>query len=446
MYYRGRIRAGLVSFRPAVRHRPAFRPPERFAVSSASVSIPSPGGRAAATLSLRIAGRSGPTFVLDPARENTLGRAAEASIVIADRLASRNHASIHFDVPSDAWMLRDLGSRNGTFLDGMPVTAATLPDGGVIRLGTSELVFRKAAACTAAPPADAPRFVRHGPVTELEGSVLRRSSSGATDDARRPLLLYQTSIRLLSSRSRRDVIEAALELAIQHAGAASVGWFRVQDGARLEPVCIVPPGGPLATLVGEAEAGLVARESHAVWLAAGDSAHEIACVPIMDESRVHAALVASAAAGAIRSTDFDFLVALARLASAAWDGHARQPAGNDDATDLASLPTVGLDSISGFALAAGGPETDDLPPDAPTAIDATVLQRFAIPADDASPSAARIGAFVAETSSLRLDDWQRILVIEALRRTGGSVPNAAAELGISRATLSRKLASYGLTR
>jgi pSer/pThr/pTyr-binding forkhead associated (FHA) protein len=416
-------------------------------VSSVSVSIPSATGRvAAATLSLRIAGRSGPTFVLDPARENTLGRAAEASIVIADRLSSRNHASIHFDASSSAWMLRDLGSRNGTFLDGMPVTAATLADGGVIRLGTSELVFRKAAACTNASSADAPRFVRQGPVTELEGSVLRRSSSGATDDARRPLLLYQASIRLLSSRSRRDVIEAALELAIQHAGATSVGWFRAQDGARLEPVCIVPPGGPLATLVGEAEAGLVARESHAVWLASGDSTHEIACVPIMDESRVHAALVASAAAGAIRSTDFDFLVALARLASAAWDGHARQPAGNDDATDLASLQTVGLDSVSGFAVAAGGPENDDLPPDAPTAIDATVLQRFAVSADDASPATARIGAFVAETSTLRLDDWQRILVIEALRRTGGSVPNAAAELGISRATLYRKLASYGLTR
>jgi Nif-specific regulatory protein len=39
-----------------------------------------------------------------------------------------------------------------------------------------------------------------------------------------------------------------------------------------------------------------------------------------------------------------------------------------------------------------------------------------------------------------------VLVIEALRRTGGSVPNAAAELGISRATLYRKLEQYGLAR
>ena len=53
---------------------------------------------------------------------------------------------------------------------------------------------------------------------------------------------------------------------------------------------------------------------------------------------------------------------------------------------------------------------------------------------------------MAETGTLKLEDWQRILVIEALRRTGGSVPSAAAELGISRATLYRKLELYGLTR
>jgi hypothetical protein len=43
----------------------------------------------------------------------------------------------------------------------------------------------------------------------------------------------------------------------------------------------------------------------------------------------------------MRSADFDFLVALASLASAACSGHAEAPA-----SDLASLPTVGIDSLS----------------------------------------------------------------------------------------------------
>ena len=412
---------------------------------------------------LRIAGRPGPTFVLNPSRDNTLGRSPEAAIVVADRLASRTHAAVRFDPVQSIWTLIDLGSRNGTCLDGVPVSSATICDGAVIRVGTSELVFKQLPAASAAPPdADRGQFVRCRPVAELEGSVLRRSSIGSTDDARRPLLLYQASIRLLASRSIREVIEATLELASHHSGAASVGWFRVSDDTRLEPVCVVPPGSALATLVGESTARLVARDGNAVWLAAPhaaeamhDPALDIACVPIVERERVHAAIVASAASGSIRNADFDFLVALASLASAACAGHAR--AGSERtaaATDLGSLQTVGLDSVVLL-------DTSDQPAgttavgdggllDGTVAINEANLRQLAsqgmVQGGEQAPATARIGTFVSETGTLKLEDWQRILVIEALRRTGGSVPNAAAELGISRATLYRKLETYGLTR
>jgi DNA-binding transcriptional LysR family regulator len=412
---------------------------------------------------LRIAGRPGPTFVLKPAHDNTLGRSPEASIVVADRLASRTHAAVRFDALRNTWMLHDLGSRNGTFLDGVAVSSATISDGAVVRVGTSELVFKQLPATTGTPPvADRGQFVRCRPVAELEGSVLRRSSIGSTDDARRPLLLYQASIRLLASQSIREVIEATLELAAQHSGAACVGWFRVSDDMRLEPVCVVPPGSSLATLVGESTERLVAREGNAVWLSASHAANavnetepEIACVPIVERERVHGALVASASAGSMRSADFDFLVALASLASAACAGHAGSTIGrNAAASDLGSLQTVGLDSVvmldadeqsAGATVAGDGGLLNGT-----VAINEANLRQLAgqgvFQAGEQEPSTARIGSFVAETGTLKLEDWQRILVIEALRRTGGSVPNAAAELGISRATLYRKLETYGLTR
>ena len=410
---------------------------------------------------LRIAGRPGPTFVLDAAHDNTLGRSPEATIIVADRLASRTHAAVRFDAARNTWMLHDLGSRNGTFLDGVPVSSTAIPEGAVIRVGTSELVFKQLSPTAALPTAaERGQIVRCGPVAELEGSVLRRSSIGSTDDARRPLLLYQASIRLLASRSIREVIEATLELAAQHSGAASVGWFRVIDDARLEPVCVVPPGSALATLVSESTARLVAQEGNAVWVAAArgsdaaqDAETEIACVPIVERERVHAAIVASAAKGSMRNADFDFLVALASLASAACAGHAGAAPVRSAAsvTDLGSLQTVGLDSVvmlndeadhSANATIAG----DGGLLEGTVAIDEANLRYMASPAGAHEPATARIGSFVAETGTLKLEDWQRILVIEALRRTGGSVPNAAAELGISRATLYRKLELYGLTR
>ena len=418
-------------------------------VSSASVAVPEPIRTAHATLVLRIAGRPGPTFTLDPTRDNTLGRSAEATIVVADRLASRGHAAVRYNETAGTWTLHDLGSRNGTFLSGDVVTTAEITDGAVIRIGTSELIFRQPPVATASAAADdRGHFVRCGPVAELEGSVLRRSSIGSTDDARRPLLLYQTSIRLLASRNVREVIEAALELAVQHCGATSVGWFRVVELERLEPVCVVPPASDLATLIGEPTARLVVKEGNAVWMSAPhtpgvavDAEPEIACVPIMEGERVHAALVAAAASGSMRNTDFDFLVALASLASAAYAGHSGATSGcSGGLTDLSSLQTIDLESVLMMSDAEEGTAG------ATAAFSEVSLRQFTAPGGDASPATARIGSFVAETGTLKLDDWQRILVIEALRRTGGSVPSAAAELGISRATLYRKLELYGLTR
>jgi two-component system response regulator HydG len=48
--------------------------------------------------------------------------------------------------------------------------------------------------------------------------------------------------------------------------------------------------------------------------------------------------------------------------------------------------------------------------------------------------------------SLRIDHWERKLILEALNRTQGNVPEAAKLLGIGRATLYRKLEEYSIPR
>jgi DNA-binding NtrC family response regulator len=48
--------------------------------------------------------------------------------------------------------------------------------------------------------------------------------------------------------------------------------------------------------------------------------------------------------------------------------------------------------------------------------------------------------------SLELAAWERRLIQEALARAGQSVPEAAKLLGISRATLYRKVEEYGIPR
>lgn len=70
----------------------------------------------------------------------TLGRATECTVPIKDRYLSRKHAEIAF--AEGAWIVRDLGSVNGTMLNGMKING-TLPlrPGDRITLGDSEVVF-----------------------------------------------------------------------------------------------------------------------------------------------------------------------------------------------------------------------------------------------------------------------------------------------------------------
>lgn len=70
----------------------------------------------------------------------SIGRASDCSIPIRDRYLSRKHAELIASGPS--WVLKDLGSANGTYLNGSRVERDTaLKPGDRIRLGDTEIVF-----------------------------------------------------------------------------------------------------------------------------------------------------------------------------------------------------------------------------------------------------------------------------------------------------------------
>jgi len=76
--------------------------------------------------------------------ENLLGRASDVRVVIDLARVSRHHARIV--VGGGRAVLEDLGSKNGTFLRGHPLRAATqLADGDEICVGPAVLVFRTSA-------------------------------------------------------------------------------------------------------------------------------------------------------------------------------------------------------------------------------------------------------------------------------------------------------------
>lgn len=75
-------------------------------------------------------------------RPITIGRASDSTLVIDDDYASTRHAQL---VPRDGeWMLEDMGSTNGTFLDRAKVGRPTpAPLGVPIRIGKTVLELRR---------------------------------------------------------------------------------------------------------------------------------------------------------------------------------------------------------------------------------------------------------------------------------------------------------------
>ena len=71
--------------------------------------------------------------------EITMGRGSENEIVLETKVASRKHVTIRR--VSEDYVLYDLGSRNGTLLNGSRVTTAELADGDIIRIGDLSFQF-----------------------------------------------------------------------------------------------------------------------------------------------------------------------------------------------------------------------------------------------------------------------------------------------------------------
>src|SRR6187549_1797463 len=101
------------------------------------------GGQDAAQWALRfISGKyQGGEFPLRPNREIIIGRSSDLDMVLVEDMVSRKHAKITTD--DHVVTIQDLGSTNGTFVNGEKVRKADLKDGDRILIGTSiiKIVF-----------------------------------------------------------------------------------------------------------------------------------------------------------------------------------------------------------------------------------------------------------------------------------------------------------------
>ena len=100
---------------------------------------------------------------------NTLGRHPNNTVQILDRIVSKEHC--HIDLVDGRWLLRDLGSLNGSFVNGERIHERVLMPGDEISIGSTRIVFDpdgaanrpRAAPVPATSPYGAPGAVQASP-------------------------------------------------------------------------------------------------------------------------------------------------------------------------------------------------------------------------------------------------------------------------------------------
>lgn len=167
--------------------------------------------------------------------EITVGRATTNDVVLSDAKASRAHAQLVFSEAQ--WTLVDLGSANGTLLNGQPVLErVALQPGDVITVGDSTLLFDHGLAANLGPlvidtPADLDATLADVtvPVQLNDTRVARLAIQTPTGTWEVPL---QQESLLIGRQNDCDVVLSLERVSRQHARIERRGdefWLRDLD-------------------------------------------------------------------------------------------------------------------------------------------------------------------------------------------------------------------------
>lgn len=394
----------------------------------------------------------------------SIGSLSDNSLVLADRTVSRRHALILRQ--QNGYLLRDLGSTNGTSVNGVPVKEAYLPPDALLAFGATQVRFGLEAERVEVRPSAAHRFgdlLGQSPrMREVFGVLERVAPTGVTVLVRGETGTGKELVAraLHAGSTRRDgpfvvfdcgavppsLIESEL---FGHERGAFTGATASRAGA----VEQAHRGTLLLDEVGELSPDLQPKllrvlETREVKRVGGS---RTARVDIRVVAATHRDLPAEVRAGRFRE-DLYFRVAVVSVAL---------PSLRERPEDIALLADHFLRTLSGEL---GIPAPPPLTPDALARLTShswpgnvrelrNVLEaalamgggRPITAADLAFPGAPASSPPPAPGAS-SLADVERATILETLRATGGNRKRAARILGIAVSTLHEKIKRYGIKR
>ncbi len=152
----------------------------------------------------------GGEFSLAPGKDLVIGRSSELDMVLVEDMVSRRHAKL--SVAAEQITIEDLGSTNGTFVNGEKVASARLREGDRILIGTS--IIKLVAADAISGPVEVRPILQEVPPSRTTTSQVR-TMTGQIEEIPLPdlLQLFSASKKngILTVRSGQDVGRIFLE-------------------------------------------------------------------------------------------------------------------------------------------------------------------------------------------------------------------------------------------
>lgn len=228
---------------------------------------------------------------IEPGDRLRIGRARDCGLIIDHPSVSRAHAELYFDASDHhggAWRLRDLGSKNGCFADGVAVQDNPLPNPCWLRLGDAYCEFAQFDAAQAASMKD-----RQHERRALSAAMTRRIA--AQDDL---------------SSLLDDVLRGVVELADCSRGFLLLSEgddFAVRASLVLDPNALDSRAfsgsvGAVQRALAQAKPVVVNQVANEAWLAdrasvSGSGLQSLVCLPLLDGAQVIGAVYADRRGG-----------------------------------------------------------------------------------------------------------------------------------------------------
>ncbi len=326
---------------------------------------------------------------LEP-RRHVIGRAPGCDIVLErDPAVGALHAELVHGV--DGWSIRDLDSKNGTFLDGEPVYHRALRNGDVVQVGRSRLTIG------IDPPVRDPNTLGSAPTTRTQGhpgqivgrfDVTQLDAHGgfpvsvdeqaSRDDGSVSIVATPGDLALLSAlhaaaeslllADDHETFATVLDVMRSHLRAEIAVVARLDEGTgRYEPVASLPRGvggdriSQSACRLAETERAAFHIEDASTddRLQDAESIAELSvlsvmCAPLYHQGAIHAVVYASTTQRMFDERLFQLFCTLSRYSAVAVAGAALRRQARDDREVRERLSRYHAPAVVDRVLAADG--------------------------------------------------------------------------------------------